>query len=99
MKTLNHLILHKQIFLWIVLVTGLVLLIPLIAMQFTNAVNWSAFDFAAAGILLSGGSSLFVLVARKLARKYWLAAGIVIAIALLYIWAELSVGVFTTLGS
>ena len=44
-------------------------------------------------------AALFVLVARKLPRKYWIATGVVFAAAFLYVWAELAVGVFTNLGS
>lgn len=31
--------------------------------------------------------------------KYWAALGIVLAAVLLYVWAELAVGAWTTLGS
>ncbi|MFU8895736.1 MAG: hypothetical protein ACNA8J_05065 [Gammaproteobacteria bacterium] len=49
--------------------------------------------------LLLGMGSLFVLLARKMPRKYrWVVGGLVAA-AFLYLWAELAVGVFTNLGS
>ena len=38
----------------IVLTVALLLLIPFIAMQFTNEVKWSLPDFVAAGVLLLG---------------------------------------------
>lgn len=90
---------QNKIFLWIALATGLILATPLLAMQFTDEVSWTLFDFAAAGGLLFGMGSIFVLVARQLNKKYRVAAGIAFAIALLYLWAELAVGIFTTWGS
>ena len=43
----------------------ILLLIPLIAMQFSNAVNWKVIDFVIMGILLLGTGLLRELVLRK----------------------------------
>jgi hypothetical protein len=99
MKTKNNdIIMQNKIFIWIALATGLILLIPLIAMQFTAEMNWTLFDFVAAGVLLFGTGLIFVLAARK-ARKYRAVIGLVLAAALIWLWAELAVGIFTTWGS
>ena len=81
----------------IVLTVALLLLIPFIAMQFTNEVNWTVFDFMVAGVLLLGTGLLCELVIRKVKNiKYRLAICGVILIALLLIWIELAVGIFGT---
>ena len=81
----------------IVLTVALLLLIPFIAMQFTNEVNWTVFDFMVAGVLLLGTGLLCELVIRKVKNiKYRLAICGVILIALLFIWIELAVGIFGT---
>lgn len=101
MKTKNKdIIMQNKVFLWIALVTGLILLVPFLAMQFSNEVNWDETDFIVIGILVFGVGSIFVLVARKI-RKTWhrVAIGIVLLVTLFYIWAELAVGIFTNLGS
>ena len=91
---------QNKVFLWIALATGLILLIPLIAMQFTSEVNWTLWDFRAMGVLLFGTASLFVLAARKIRNNsHRIAIGIAFAVALLYLWAELAVGIFTNWGS
>ena len=92
-------IMRGSAFAWIALATCLVVLIPAVAMQFTTEVNWDSTDFVVMGALLFGTGSLFVLVARRVPRKYWLASGVVLAVGFLYIWAELAVGVFTDWGS
>ena len=81
----------------IVLIVIFLLLIPLIAMQFTNEVNWGLFDFVIAGALLLGTGILCELVLRKI-KKTKLKIIIFLAIlALLFlIWAELAVGIFGT---
>ena len=88
-----------SVFWWVAVATGIVLLIPLIAMQFTEEVNWSAIDFIVMGLLVFGTGSLFVLVFRRVPRKWRIIACIMIALAFLYVWAELAVGIFTNLGS
>lgn len=82
-------------FIGIVLTIVLILLIPLIAMQFTNEVNWSVFDFVVAGILLLVTGLLFEFVLRKVKKiKYRIAMCLAILIIFLLIWAELAVGLF-----
>jgi len=76
---------------------ALLLCLPLVAMQFSNEVNWSGFDFAVAGTLLLGTVLLCEWVLRKVRatkQRLWLLAGILLALFL--IWAELAVGVFGT---
>ena len=95
----DSIISRDAVFGWIAVATGVILLIPLIAMQFTNEVNWDVFDFAVMGFLLFGTGSMFVLVSRKVPRRYWGVIGVLFAAAFLYIWAELAVGIFTNWGS
>lgn len=84
-------------FKFILLSTIFLLLIPMIAMQFTDEVNWSAFDFIVAGVLLLGTGLLFDLVIRKTKNiKYKIAINVILLIVLLLIWAELAVGIFGT---
>ena len=96
---MNDVIMRNSIFAWIAIATGLILLIPLIAMQFTTEVNWATTDFVVMGLLLQCTGSLFVLVARKSTRRRRVVIGIMFVAAFLYIWAELAVGVFTTFGA
>ncbi len=73
------------------------LLIPLVAMQFTNEVNWSLFDFIIAAVLLFGTGFVIDLVIGKTKNiKYRVAILILMVIAFILIWAELAVGVFGT---
>lgn len=79
------------------LAAGTILLIPLIAMQFTEEVRWDLLDFLAAGTLLTGVGAAYVLLASKMhdvAQKAVLA--IALGIGLLAVWMELAVGVFGT---
>lgn len=95
----TSIIMKNQIFLWNAVATGLILLIPLIAMQFDTGVDWSPFDFTVMGILIFGFSSAFVLVARRVSPQRRLLVGVLFLAAFMYVWAELAVGVFTDLGS
>ena len=81
----------------ILLIVAFLLLIPLIAMQFTNEVNWTLFDFIVAGVLLLGTGLIIDLVIRKTKNtKYRIAISVAVLIILLLLWAELAVGIFGT---
>lgn len=73
------------------------LLIPLIAMQFTNEVAWDLFDFIVMGILLlsTGLACEFVLRKIKSLQGRIIICGAIL-FALVLIWAELAVGIFGT---
>jgi hypothetical protein len=73
------------------------LLIPFIAMQFTNEVNWSFFDFVVAGILLLTTALVIEFSFRKITNtKHRIIIAIIIFLSLFLIWAELAVGIFGT---
>jgi hypothetical protein len=74
-----------------------ILLIPLIAMQFTDEVNWTLVDFIIGGIVLFGFGFLIDLVLSKLktSRHKVLIITILILILIL-IWMELAVGLFNS---
>jgi hypothetical protein len=81
----------------IVLAVVFILLIPLVAMQFTNEVDWKLLDFVIMGILLLGTGLLSELVIRRVRKtEYRIAFIAVILLALFLIWAELAVGIFGT---
>ena len=76
---------------------GLLLLIPLIAMQFTDEVDWSFFDFIMMGILLSVTGLLCDLAIKTFNQtiiKILICSSIIIIFLL--VWAELAVGIFGT---
>ena len=74
-----------------------ILLIPLIAMNFTNDVNWKIFDFVVAGILLVGAGLTLEFILRKIKTlRYRILFGIALFVVLFLIWVELAVGIFGT---
>ena len=75
--------------------SGVLLLIPFIASQFSDEVNWSAYDFSVMAILLGGTSVVLDVVLTKAKNKQsrW-AWGIAVLLVLLIVWVEIAVGVF-----
>ena len=76
---------------------GLVLSAPLLAMQFTNEVQWTLFDFIVAGGLLYGASLVYVLTTRNVntaSKRIAIGGAVVLVLAL--VWAELAVGIVGT---
>lgn len=81
----------------IVITIALLLCLPLIAMQLTEDVTWTLFDFIVAGALLLATGLMCELVLRKVKKiAYRIAICSVILAVLLIIWAELAVGMFGT---
>lgn len=86
--------LHKSTFV-VALATGLMLLVPLVAMQVTDEVNWSLGDFVVAGGLLFGTGMTYVIcarLARRASQRAAIAAACLCGLGLL--WAQLAVGIF-----
>ncbi len=74
---------------------AILLLIPLIAMQFTNEVDWDITDFTIMGILLLSTGLLCEFVMRKVNGViYRIVICGAILLAFFLIWAELAVGIF-----
>jgi hypothetical protein len=75
-------------------IAALLLLLPLITMQFTDQVAWTAFDFAFMGALLGGvGLGLELAIRKTSNAKYRTAAGAALAATFLLIWINGAVGI------
>ena len=85
----------KQSVIRSVLAAELILLVPLIAMLFTDEVDWNGRDFIIISVLLAGVGLAYQLIVNGVkSNSRQTAIGIVLAAAMLLIWAELAVGVF-----
>ena len=77
---------------------GLLLIIPLIAMQLTDEVEWSLFDFIIMGTLLLITGLMGEIIFKKVKKyKHRVILYVVVAIIFFLIWVELAVGIFGTL--
>jgi hypothetical protein len=77
----------------LLLAAGLILMVPLVAMQFTDEVVWTPSDFVVAGALLFGTGLTYLLVSRKGdTLAYRAATGLALGAALFLVWANLAVG-------
>lgn len=82
---------------WRIAVWGgpvLILLTPLIAMQFTAEVNWTLFDFLIAAVLLFGTAAAYEVATRMSgSRAYRAAAALALMTGLALVWINLAVGI------
>ena len=77
------------------LAIGALLLLPLVAMQFTNEVNWSVADFIIMGFLLTAAALLLRLVkSMGLSKKTKTSLILGVLLLFLLVWGELAVGLF-----
>jgi hypothetical protein len=66
------------------------LLLPLVAMQFTNEVRWDESDFAVFGAMLVAAGGTFELAARMTSNTaYRAAVGVAVAAAFILVWMNL----------
>lgn len=82
-----------QSILGVALITQILLLVPFVAMQFTDEVNWGPLDFVLMGILIFGAGVAYVLISRATNNLvYKIAIASAIGTTLLLIWSNLAVG-------
>lgn len=81
----------------VLLVPTVLLLVPLVAMQFSDEMTWSVFDFVVAWILMAGAGVAYQLATRRAANLAY-RAGVALAVAtgFLLTWINLAVGVIGT---
>jgi len=82
----------RRLIVWAVVV-ALILLIPLVAMQFTSEVNWTLSDFVFAGVLLFGAGLTYELARKAGGIAYRAAVGVALAAAFLLVWINGAVGI------
>jgi len=83
---------HWRIAVWGTAV--LILLLPLLAMQFTEEVAWDLADFAIFGAMLFVACGTYELAARMTGnRAYRAAVGVALAAAFILVWMNLAVGI------
>lgn len=74
-------------------ITVLILMVPLIAMQFTDDVQWSFSDFVIMGALIFGTGITFKLITRGSSNiTFKIAAAFAFGASFLMIWVNLAVG-------
>jgi hypothetical protein len=87
----------RRMSLWRVVAWGaaaFILLLPMVAMQFTDEVNWTASDFVFAGVLLFGSLGAYELAARRTDNAtYQFGVGMAITAAFLLTWINAAVGI------
>jgi len=82
-----------RLLLWLTL--GALLVAPLIAMQFTSEVSWTAFDFAAMAALLTvAGLAVELLLSRLWTPAARITACLGILAVIAIVWVDGAVGIF-----
>ena len=85
---------------YVAFATAAILVAPLVAMQFTEEVNWGLLDFIVMGILLFGTGLAYLMISRiSESTAYRTAVGVAVVAILLLIWVNLSVGIIGSEGN
>lgn len=73
---------------------AILLLVPLVAMQFTPEVDWTAGDFVFAGVMFAiVGGTLELAVWRSTSRAYRAAVALALVAGFLHVWITVAVGI------
>ncbi|HZH44910.1 MAG TPA: hypothetical protein VEY50_12585 [Lysobacter sp.] len=76
---------------------ALILLLPAVAMQFTDEVNWDETDFIVMGALLFAACGTYELAARTMRDGFYRAGvGVAVVAAFLLVWINLAVGIINS---
>ena len=98
-ENITFIIMQKSI-IHLALATVSILMVPLVAMQFTSEVNWDLFDFAFMGTLIFGTGLVYQLIARKAGTvAYRAAVGVALTAAFLLVWINGAVGIIGNEGN
>lgn len=74
-------------------IPALLLVVPVVAMRFTDEVDWTASDFLFAGVLFASVGLAFELIARRSGSlAYRIGAALALLAALLTVWVNAAVG-------
>ncbi|MEG4218844.1 hypothetical protein QUA27_26330 [Microcoleus sp. Pol14C6] len=93
-ENITYILMQNKNIIYLALGTAFILLMPWLAMLFTDRVVWDLTDFIVAGALIFGTGLAYELVARKGGTMaYRVAVGIALAAALLLVWMNLAVGI------
>lgn len=83
----------RRLRIWAVVV-GLILMIPLVGMQFSDEVVWGFFDFVFMGTLLFGAGVVYEWVASRMnSGSYRTAVGLAVVSAVLLVWINAAAGI------
>jgi hypothetical protein len=81
-----------------IIIVTVVLLI--LALPYLTNSPWTIFDYIIGATLLSiAGLALEITFNKIKSKKNMIIVGLIILVTFIYVWAELAVGIFTTLGS
>jgi hypothetical protein len=79
---------------------AVLLLLPLVAMQFTAEVAWDLADFVIFGAMLGSACGTYELAARRTANgAYRAAVGVALVTAFILVWMNLAVGIIGNEGN
>lgn len=79
---------------YLALITGAILLVPLFVMLFNGEITWTLFDFIIAGLLIFGTGLAYQFVSTKVkGREYKVALVLILGSSFFLIWSNLAVGI------
>ena len=73
---------------------AVILLVPFIGTMVSDDINWTAFDFLFAFLMIAGAGLIYETAVRKINnQKYRIVIALTILILFLIIWADQAVGI------